>query len=383
MGNKKQRGNGQGTIYQDKDGILHGLYFDVYGARKHIKQRKNENKTQFKDRFNETRLKAQKGIIEEKSNATIEELLKEYIEYKHSMNITKDRAYKRDKDTFDQLRKHCEVIITKPIIKVTVKDIQEYTPTLTQYAQNTLDKQWRMLKKAFKLAQSKRIITFNIMDNEEIVKPKSKKPTRQVSALSIEEQKRLIEILKKEKNQNNYILLVQLFTGMRIGEVLALSRNHVDLKNNEIHITRTLTKNENDKTILGEETKTENGKRTIPIPYFIKDILVEVCNKKIYNIDDLIFYNYIRNEIVCPNGLNAYLSRINKRYNISEKLHTHMLRHTYATRFIEAGGSAKVLQKLLGHANIETTLNTYASVFDKFEQDENQKYIDYLQKIIG
>ena len=59
-----------------------------------------------------------------------------------------------------------------------------------------------------------------------------------------------------------------------------------------------------------------------------------------------------------------------------------MLRHTYATRFIEAGGSAKVLQKLLGHSKIETTLNTYASVFDTFKEDENQKYIEYMKKVI-
>ena len=58
-----------------------------------------------------------------------------------------------------------------------------------------------------------------------------------------------------------------------------------------------------------------------------------------------------------------------------------MLRHTFATRCIEAGMSAKVLQKLLGHENIETTLNTYTSVFDKFNKDENEKYNNYMKEI--
>ena len=55
-----------------------------------------------------------------------------------------------------------------------------------------------------------------------------------------------------------------------------------------------------------------------------------------------------------------------------------MLRHTYATRCIESGMNATVLSKLLGHKDIETTLNTYTSVFNKFKEDEIQKYIEYM-----
>lgn len=55
-----------------------------------------------------------------------------------------------------------------------------------------------------------------------------------------------------------------------------------------------------------------------------------------------------------------------------------MLRHTYATRYIEAGMNIKVLSKKLGHKNIQTTLNTYASVLDKFEAQENEKLEQYL-----
>ena len=56
-----------------------------------------------------------------------------------------------------------------------------------------------------------------------------------------------------------------------------------------------------------------------------------------------------------------------------------MLRHTFATRCIEAGISMPVLQKLMGHANIQTTINTYGDIYNYYQNKETQKYIDYIK----
>ena len=58
-----------------------------------------------------------------------------------------------------------------------------------------------------------------------------------------------------------------------------------------------------------------------------------------------------------------------------------MLRHTYATRCIESGVPAEVLQRLLGHKNISATINTYTTIFEKFKKEQLNNYIDYIKKM--
>ena len=88
----KTKGNGEGTIYKIKrTGLLAGQYV-VNGKRKTIYQRKNEGKGEFKDRFNDILSSIYRGTYVAENNISLYKILNDYIENKHKLEITKDRA---------------------------------------------------------------------------------------------------------------------------------------------------------------------------------------------------------------------------------------------------------------------------------------------------
>lgn len=385
MGKKKSKGNGEGTIYvSSKTGLYIGQYV-VDGKRKSVYQKKNEKVGDFKARFNKIIISINDGTYINKSSETLETIIERHIEQKNKDGITSTNSYKRDKETLEQIRKCCSNFIYKPVQKVTLYDIEKSKEKMKQYKKSGIDRAWRLLFKGFRIASSpsNRLIPYNIMDDENLKKPVSEKITEKVKPLTIEEEKRLNEILDNEERNHPYrnIVKLELITAMRIGEALARSINNIDKENKKLLINNTLTEDTDGTVILGEHTKTYNkttgideGIRNFPISKEIDEIISEQTKDSITNIYGLLFWDYEKNTFISPKEINAWLRRLNAKYKISKTLHNHKLRHTRITRWKEAGMDLNAIQYLAGHVEgSEITNKVYIDVSENFAFEQLEK----------
>lgn len=215
--------------------------------------------------------------------------------------------------------------------------------------------------------------------------PKSNKANKKVTALTKEEQKQFVEYLenyKAPKGRNEYTLqlLISLYSGMRMGEVNALKPENIDFKAGIIKVRSTVSRGEDDKSFIKDGTKTYAGIRDIPIMDNLKTVLKSALEKKSDNPYDLLFYDSVNNKIITTSQVNSFFQRVCEKCNI--KSHgQHALRHTFATRCIEADVPAVVLKTWLGHTDIHITLDTYADVFNSMHNDSITKLGDYINKL--
>ena len=228
--------------------------------------------------------------------------------------------------------------------------------------------------------------------------PTARKSMSDIKVLTVEEQTKFLEVAKRSNNYDQYVLLLQ--TGLRTGELVGLTWDSVDLKNKTISIDKSLEYRHSRGTWEAGPPKTTAGYRTIPLTSKAYNILSRLyeARKNRYeapeldtqlefkdrltgeirylNMKDLVFIN--RKGMPTKNSsYDTHLYKLCDEAGIKH-ISMHVLRHSYATRAIERQIPPKTLQRLLGHASLQVTMDTYVHVTEntkieaikQFEENE-------------
>ena len=247
-----------------------------------------------------------------KSNKTLVELLNPCINEQFMLNKIDKSTLKRKQDTLKQIAKSS--FANKPIAKVSREEVVNYLSSLSKYSESTIKQNYELLCMGFGEAEYQKIIQENFMAGyKRINKPKSEYVSHKRKSLTIHEEKKLVDYLMSvsyEECSYKYLLLWQLTTGMRIGETLVLDyKKDISLSENTIDIKKTQTKDENGKIIIGETTKTDNGRRTLKMNNISKPILEKALEHKRKNKNNLLFCKP-NGDMHLENSINSCLKRI-------------------------------------------------------------------------
>ena len=205
--------------------------------------------------------------------------------------------------------------------------------------------------------------------------PKDNKDSK-IYILSKHEQNKLTNYVLENLTNRNIGLLISLYSGLRIGELCALQWNDIDFKKNILSVNKTIQrvyikdKDNNISKVIITTPKTKNANREIPINKEFLELLKKIKTKG----DDYIITG--SSKYLEPRTYRKYFNKVLKQVKIKQ-FNFQSLRHTFATNCISLGVDYKTVSELLGHANVNITLNLY--VHPRLSQ--KKKCIDMICKV--
>lgn len=366
------------NIYKRKDGRWEARYIVSYDGNGKAKYKSLYART-----YSEVKAKSLKAqtnnrltFREEKAKdkEKYEYWLDEWLRVK-KMSV-KESTYIRYKNSIEN---HIKPELGKfPISKISTPLIEEFISNKLQngkldgsggLAPKTISDILVVIKESFKYAQS-----FGVMVICSFDRVTFKKNAHEMRVLSVLEEQRLLAILFKNFDLYKLGVFICLYTGIRIGELCALQWKNISLSEKTMKIEKTMQRLQSDdhnslqKTrIIVTEPKSFAALRTIPLP----DFVVNTITPFVSTPNSYVLSGECK-AIVEPRTMqNRFKSYLNEGQINDANFHS--LRHTFATRCIEAGFDVKTLSEILGHSSVKITLDKYVHSSMQLKRDNMEK----------
>lgn len=390
MAKKRAKANGEGTIYTTtKNGKLYykaTLTIGVDDKGKLIRKSFcSYKKQEVVNRMAEYKTQLNNGLVSSDDKITLEQWFHTWL-FEFRINELKDTSFERYEGIFRNYIKG-SILGKKKLSDIRTAHIQSYYNTLAEQGKstNTIKTLNKTLKTCLNDALKQGYIVRNYCSLVTMPKSDIKEKEHDITFFTAEEQQRFIATL--DKNRNRMLFILALGSGLRLGELMALKWDNVDMVNNTLSVTHAISRiskvgKDGSRTwsVLEHDPKTKSSIRTIPLPINIvkelkkhkaeqdKEILK---NGELYQKNNLVFCTELGGYLDTRNLTRSYARALTKAGIEHKKFHS--MRHTYATRLFENDVPIKTVQSLMGHNDITTTMNIYTHVTPEKMTDEVQK----------
>ncbi|BBG39961.1 site-specific recombinase, phage integrase family [Streptococcus pneumoniae] len=262
--------------------------------------------------------------------------------------------------------------------KLTYEDIYQFREQLRQkiaqntdkpLSTNTINKIMILLKKIFDVGLRKGYYSNNpvkLLKKLPIEKPK-------MQFWTIAEFQQFLKLFEGDEYNIKLLFTVLFFTGLRLGEALALTWQDIDFTSNTIHVTKSTYVNKGISHI--STTKTKAGTRRIIINKKLSQELETWQKKQAKQLqqfsNDITTLQVFQNSpiIITKNAIEKQYKKILERDNTLKKIRIHDFRHSHASLLINNGEDYLVVKERLGHASITTTIDTYSHLYPSKQKD--------------